>query len=159
PELLRLAARSVRAEVRHDPHVEVGERPHVREVLLADRSRPDDADPDGPAPAHRSRTLTKETAAGGTRRSREAHARGCWGGGKSGTWGRASEESHPWDMCWVLRSMLPDGRGARHTGGRRNAVRTTAPLRDDARMSDARWIVPFDRGGRDMRELLGGKGA
>ncbi len=38
-------------------------------------------------------------------------------------------------------------------------MRTTAPLRDDARMSDARWIVPFDRGGRDMRELLGGKGA
>src|SRR5215208_5545096 len=26
-------------------------------------------------------------------------------------------------------------------------------------MSDARWIVPFDQGGRDMRELLGGKGA
>ena len=64
-------------------------------------------------------------------------------------------------MGYVLgfASMLPDGRGARHTGGRRKAVRTTAPLRDDARMSDARWIVPFDRGGRDMRELLGGKGA
>ena len=38
-------------------------------------------------------------------------------------------------------------------------MRSTAPLRDDARMSDARWIVSFDRGGRDMRELLGGKGA
>ena len=38
-------------------------------------------------------------------------------------------------------------------------MRTAAPLRDDARMSDERWIVPFEEGGRDMRELLGGKGA
>ena len=26
-------------------------------------------------------------------------------------------------------------------------------------MSEQRWIVPFDEGSRDMRELLGGKGA
>src|SRR5918997_3505179 len=27
------------------------------------------------------------------------------------------------------------------------------------RMTDSRWVVPFERGSRDMRELLGGKGA
>jgi pyruvate, orthophosphate dikinase len=26
-------------------------------------------------------------------------------------------------------------------------------------MNEARWVIPFDRGSRDMRELLGGKGA